>query len=62
MEDYDSGKFWGSIFIAKLLKELRDAKRNKRTNQIETISLINKRNAYSKKLRALEKQAVEEEF
>lgn len=62
MADYDSGRFWGSIFIAKLFKELRDSKTRKRNDQIDTISLINKRIAYSKKLRKLESDQREKDF
>ena len=62
MADYDSGRFWGSIFIAKLFKELRDAKERKRNEYPDSLSLINKRIAYSKKLRKIEADIREKEF
>ena len=62
MADQHTGKYWGSLFIAKLFKEVRDARNRKQKNKNLSITYINERIAYSKKLRQLEEDARQKEF
>lgn len=62
LEGYDSARFWGSQFLAKLFKEWKDAKDRRRTEGEESLSVINTKYKYSKRLRKLEETQREEEF
>jgi len=53
MEDYDSGRFWAGLFIARLLKSVSDRKQLQKKSAVN-ISEYNYKQKYSKMLRKLE--------
>lgn len=61
MEDYDSGRFWAGLFIARLLKSVSVRRLQNQVKSTDNISSINERAKYSQMLRKLEVEQEEEE-
>jgi len=61
MEDYDSGRFWAGLFIARLLKSVSARRSQNQVKSADNISSINERAKYSQMLRKLEIEQEEEE-
>ena len=59
MEDYDSGRFWAGLFIARLLKSVSERRLRNQVKSADNISTINQRAKYSQMLRKLEAEQEE---
>ena len=60
--DSDTGKYWGSLFISKLLKEVIDTRNRYNKKRNMSITFINERISYSKKLRQIEEDHRKQDF
>jgi len=61
MQDYDSGRFWAGLFIARLLKSVSEKRNRSRRQGAASISEYNYKQKYSKMLKQLEAEQEEEE-
>ena len=60
--DSDTGKYWGSLFISKLLLEVIDTRNRYNKKRNMSITFINERISYSKKLRQIEEDHRKQDF